>query len=418
MESIVHAVEGDCEAYHQKGTETKVILSNDCIVSLEKKFIKGTGFRVFIGGHQGFAYSTDERRLKEVAEFAAKLARTSSEVKRTPIPEEYPQVDGLFDPRLGELDVETVTGMAEDMLQGAAENKGHIIYGEINITELYHEIVTSYGIQGDFHETLCVAGVDVEVDGVFGSKTLYRRDSNFRLFDLGKKAAELATASRDPQRIEGGDMPVILKPPAASKLLEHVIVPLLLADNRESAQSFYDRMGRITSEMTIVDDGTLEKGIGSRPFDGEGSPSRETVAIENGLLQTFLFDTTTAFDNQVRSTGNAVRSSFRTPPVIYISNLILRPEFRTSTLIEDTKSGILINDIMGSFSADFTTGKFGFDAKNVFLVENGEMRYPVDDVPIVGDITEIFRGIEPGDDVEQEGLLQVPSTRIHASVMI
>jgi len=420
MKSLVYSIEGECEAYHQKGIQTKVVLSNDCISSVEKKYIRGTGFRVFINGNQGFAYTTDKNQLEEAAKLASKLAKTSSEVKRIPIPEEYVTVDGICDPHLKDMPLETFMKMALQMLQGAHEKGGHVVYGSIEVLELCNEITTSYGITGEFHETSCFANIDVEVDGFFGTETLYTRCSGFDMFDLGKKAAELAAASRNPQKIEGGKMSIILRPPAVSKLLENSLVPSLLADNVEDDTSiFLNRIGeKVSSNITIVDDGIVSGGIGSRPFDGEGSPCRKTVVIEKGVLQSFLFDTTTAFRYNIKSTGNAIRSSFRTPPLIYISNLALSPEFKTYQLIEDTKYGIVVNDIIGSLSLDSITKKFGFEAKNVFLIENGEIKHPTHDVTIAGNIRGMLRSIEPGNDVKQEGLLFIPSTKVYASVFV
>ena len=125
---------------------------------------------------------------------------------------------------------------------------------------------------------------------------------------------------------------------------------------------------------------------------------------------------TTAFKYDVKSTGNAIRSSFRTPPLIYISNLALSPEFKTYELIEDMRYGIVVNDIIGSFSLDSITKKFGFEAKNVFLIENGEIKHPTHDVTIAENIEDMLQSIEPGNDVRQEGLLFVPSTKVYASV--
>ncbi len=310
--------------------------------------------------------------------------------------------------------------MASTIIEGAAEKKGHTFYGSIEVTDLYHEIVTSYGIHGNFHETLCCAGVDVEVQDSFGTQTLYTRKYDSDIFEIGKRAAELASASRNPQRIHGGRMSVILRPAAVSKLFEYALVPSLLADSVDDKTSIFQgkMRERIASDITVIDNGLVKGGIGSRPFDGEGSPCKKTTVIESGFLTSFLYDTTLGAKYGIKSTGNAMRSSFRAVPTLYISNMVVEPGCKTDELIEGTKKGVIINDIMGSFSFNPSTEKFGFEGKNSFLVENGEQIGAVCDITVTGSIKEILLSIVPGDDTEQEGLFLVPSVRMVASVFV
>ena len=420
MESVVNSINGECEAYHQKGTRLRVLISNDRIASIEEQYVKGTGFRVFVEGHQGFAYTTDESSLKEAAELAWKLAKVSSEERIIPTPEKYPTVDNLSDPGLENMDVETIFELASAIIEGAAEKKGHTCYGSIEITDLYHEILTSYGIHGNFHETLCCAGVDVEVQDLFGTQTAYTRKYDSGIFEIGKRAAELAAASRDPQRIHGGRMSVILRPAAVSKLFEYTLVPSLLADSVDNKTSIFQGKirERVASDITEIDNGIVKGGLGSRPFDGEGTPCKKTTVIESGFLTSFLYDTTLGAKYGTQSTGNAMRSSFRAAPTLYISNMMVEPGCKTDELIEDTRKGIVIHDIVGSFSFNPSTEKFGFEGKNSFLVENGEQRGAVCDVTVTGSIKEVLHSIVPGDDTKDEGLFRVPSVRMMASVFV
>lgn len=412
-------VDGEWEAYHQKGTQMKVVISNHRISSVEKKYIHGTGFRVFVNGCEGFAYATDEDRLGEAAKVASKLARVSSQRREIPAPETYPVVEGICDIRLQEIDADTIKRWALAVIEGVENGGGHAFYGSIEVTELFHEITTSYGIHGDYCETSCFAGIDVEVKGSFGSETLYTRDSDSDFFDLGEKAANLASASRNPEKIESGTIPIMLRPPAFSKFLEQTLVPSLLADNVDNGTSlFVNKVGeRISSDITLIDDGTLEGGIGSKPFDGEGSPCRKTVVVEGGILRSLLYDTTVAVKHHLNSTGNAVRSSFRTPPAIFITNLMVKPQNKTDDLIEDMGAGILVNDITGSLSFDCITGRVVFGAKNVFLIRNGEVGHSLHDVAITGAMDDILQTLQVGSDVKHEGLLVVPSVRINATLL-
>jgi PmbA protein len=418
MEPIPHCAGEECESYSQEGTVTRIILSNHRISSIEKRYIRGIGFRVFINGHQGFAYTTDMGRTRETIELARRCAQSSSEVKRIPVPENHENVEHLLDPELSEIDVETAAEMALEICEGAEEESGRVVYGSVEITHLTHEILTSYGISGMFGETLCCAGVDVEVGDSLGTETLYTRQKGDLFFELGKNAAHLAYISKNPQNLEEKASSVILRPPALSKFLENAIVPSLLADNVEKGVSiFKERIDEpALSRITIIDDGTVAGGIGSRPFDGEGCPCRKTTVIEKGVLKSFLHDTTTAFAHNCRSTGNAMRSSFSTPPTIYISNLVLKPDKKTDELLSTMEYGVLVKDIVGSFSFNFTTGKFGFEGKNAFLIRKGDIEHPVGSITVLGNIEDVIRTIELGNDVKHDGRFVIPSGKIEASV--
>lgn len=418
MERILHRAGGECESYSQEGTVTRIVLSNHRISSIEKRYIRGTGFRVFINGRQGFAYTTDEGRTRETIELAERCAQSSSEVKRIPVPENHEIVEGIVDPELKEIDVETAAEMALEICEGAEEENGRVVYGSVEITCLTHEILTSYGISGVFDETLCCAGVDVSSSDSLGTDTLYTRYKGDLFFELGKNAAHLARSSRNPQDLEENASSVVLMPPALSKLLENAIIPSLLADNVEKGISiFKEKINEpVFSKITIIDDGTLKGGIGSRPFDGEGCPCRKTTVIEKGILKSFLHDTTTASAHGCRSTGNAMRSSFSTPPTIYISNLALKPDRKTDELFSTTGCGVLVNDIVGSFSFNFTTGKFGFEGKNAFLIRKGDIEHPIGSITVLGNIEDVIHTIELGNDVKCDGRFVIPSAKIKASV--
>lgn len=83
-----------------------------------------------------------------------------------------------------------------------------------------------------------------------------------------------------------------------------------------------DKMGQeVACDMvTLLDNGRLPGGLGSRPFDDEGVPTRATRLVDEGILQAVIYDTYTANKAGTQSTGNALRDSHRTPPTLAPSN--------------------------------------------------------------------------------------------------
>ena len=77
--------------------------------------------------------------------------------------------------------------------------------------------------------------------------------------------------------------------------------------------------------LRVADDGTDPEGPASAPFDGEGTASRRTPLIEGGRLLSFLFDARTARKAGRATTGNASRGSYRSPPSVGTTNLVVEP---------------------------------------------------------------------------------------------
>jgi len=174
---------------------------------------------------------------------------------------------------------------------------------------------------------------------------------------------------------------------------------------------------KIASEdFFMEDDGLLSGGIGSSSFDGEGVPSQNTPLIENGVLRSFLYDSYTAGKVGERSTGNAVRSGYTEVPKVGIRNLVVSSS-ESRDLIEETK-GILVNDLIGAHTANPISGDFSLEAKNSFLVTPDETPKPIKSMMLAGNIFELLKDIEVGEDVRAVGAIVTPTVRIRMKVVV
>ena len=119
--------------------------------------------------------------------------------------------------------------------------------------------------------------------------------------------------------------PVILDP-FVSAAFFGVLSSALTADAVQKNRSlFAGREGeRVAGELLeLVDDGTLDDGLESAPFDGEGVPSGRTPLIAGGVLQGFLYDTYTARKAGRSSTGNGIRGGYSGLPGVRPTNLVV-----------------------------------------------------------------------------------------------
>ena len=163
--------------------------------------------------------------------------------------------------------------------------------------------------------------------------------------------------------------------------------------------------------VTVYDDGRVVGGLGSRPFDGEGLPTRMTTVVERGILKSYLLDTYSGRKLGLASTGNASRSVGENPSV-GPTNFYLAPGTKTAQdIIKTVKQGLYVTDLIG-FGINMVTGDYSRGAAG-FWIEGGELAYPVEEITIAGNLKDMFAGIEMiGSDLVFRGRIASPTVKI------
>ena len=157
--------------------------------------------------------------------------------------------------------------------------------------------------------------------------------------------------------------------------------------NRKGTSAFSGKIGKkVASEQcTIVDSGNLANRRGSINIDDEGTPSQETVLIENGILKGYMQDKLNARLMGTKSTGNGRRESFAHLPIPRMTNTYMKNgKYEHDEIIASVKKGIYAENFRGG-QVDITNGKFVFSASDAFLIENGKITKPVKGVTLIGD---------------------------------
>jgi len=157
--------------------------------------------------------------------------------------------------------------------------------------------------------------------------------------------------------------------------------------------------------------------LGSRPVDDEGVCSREKILIKEGVLQGYLYNTYTAKKDSVVSTGNAVRGGFSGLPSVGISNLYVEANEKSAVmslghLFNAPDKALYITEAMGVHTANPISGEFSIGVTGLWI-EKGEIKFPVKEAIISGNILELFGKIESvGDDLRFYGSIGSPSLLI------
>ncbi len=393
---------------------------------------RGLGIRALVvngGGARSAITSTSDltpSAVDRMAEETVALARATAEDPIAGLPDEPFATDlpdlALFDPQDRGVDVET---RIQDALTAEAaarsadprinnsegsqvgSNFSHVAYGnsvgffgeyDTAAHFLYSEPIAKHdgGLQRDYWMTVARRLSDLEQPAA-----------------VGRRAAERAVRRLDATRVQTCEVPVIFDPLTAPSLLGHLASCINGYAVYRETSFLAGRLGETVaaSNMTVIDDGRRMGGLGSRPFDGEGLPTRRTPVVENGRLTSYLLDTYSARKLELQSTGNAVRTA-GSAPTAAPTNLWLEPGTQTlEEIIASTDRGLLVTELIG-MGFNPVTGDYSRGAAGLWI-ESGEIVRPVEEITIAGNLLEMLTNIDAiGSDLLWLSSIASPSVRI------
>jgi TldD protein len=215
--------------------------------------------------------------------------------------------------------------------------------------------------------------------------------------DLGERAARKALRMLEAKPSPAGEFPVVLAPGSGGVLIHEACGHGLEADTLVKDASVYaNRNGeRFGSEsVTIVDDGSDRGAWGSFGVDDEGIPAQRTVLFDKGVLVGHLSDLLSAAKIGHSPTGNGRRQSYAHLPIVRMTNTYLLPG-------PDDPEGIFSSVERGVYAATFAggevnpaTGNFVFGMAEAYMIENGEVTYPIKGANLIGNGPRVLEVIE------------------------
>jgi TldD protein len=215
-----------------------------------------------------------------------------------------------------------------------------------------------------------------------------------RLFDDAEweRAIDIALAQAltnlESVAAPAGEMPVVLGPGWCGVLLHEAVGHGLEGDfNRKGTSAFSGRIGeRVAAPgVTVIDDGAMEHRRGSLTIDDEGTPTRRTCLIEDGILKGYLQDRLNARLMGMQPTGNGRRESFAHAPMPRMTNtFMLAGKDDPAELVERVSDGIYAKSFGGG-QVDITNGKFVFSCTEAYRIRGGKIAEPVKGATLIGD---------------------------------
>jgi PmbA protein len=396
---------------------------------LSKAREKVLGIRVFFGKRSASSSTSDFSKvsLDRLVSDTCSLARAvvEDETSGLPAPDqmvvEIPDMDMKDDRQLA---VDEEIALAKRTEQSAFSADPRITNSEgAECSAGYGSILlaNSHGFVGSYASSsysLSVSPIALDSqNGGMQRDYWYSVKRKFHELDspekIGQEAARRTVRRLGSRAITTQEVPVIFDPETAKGLLGHISSAVSGYSLYKGASFLLGQLGKsIASDLvTVVDDGRLAGGLGSRPFDGEGLATRKTLVIDRGVLSSYLLDTYSGRKLGMASTGNASRSVGENPTV-GATNLFLSPgTYSPDEILKSMKRGLYVTDLIG-FGVNLVTGDYSRGAVG-FWVENGELTHPVEEVTIAGNLQQILKDIEMvGTDLEFRGRVASPTVKI------
>ena len=407
VEAALSSGASDADAWAEESTSRRVRVYDGEVESLSDAGGRGIGVRAFAGSRSGYAYGTDlsEEGVAELARAAREAADLADEDEHEGLPEQFgtSEVNGLASARFNEWSTERVVELTLEVDRAARARDGvtqveNSIYSDAKGSVA---LANSRGFAATYSATQAWAyasafageGADLMTGLGVG---LGRDPAALDAEAIGAEAAERALALVGARQPESRRCPVVLDAFVAASFIGF-IGAMLSADAVQRGRSlFAGREGDEVADpaLRLADDGTDPDGPSSAPFDGEGTPTGRTGLIEEGRLLGFLYDSRTARKAGRATTGNASRGSYRTPPSVGTTNLIVDPgTLDLHGLMEQAGEGLYVTDVAGLYSGvNPVSGTFSVGASGR-LIEGGAPGRPVREITIASDLVSMLKAV-------------------------
>jgi PmbA protein len=401
---------GDAEAWAEGSRQREVRIHGGEVESLTEASGRGVGVRAWIGERTGYAYGTDlsESGLAELAEAAVGAARVADPDPNSAPPEPAGKADpipGLRDEAVAATPTAEVIELAK-RIERTALDRDKRISGVEEVVYVDEDgqaaLASSRGQGGSFASSVtysflqAMAGEDGEVQTGLGFG-VGRSPRALDPEEIGAEAADEASSMLGASKPGSRSCPVVLSERVAASFAGFIGGSLSADEVQRGRSPFADRLDDelASPALAIADDGTDPDGLASAPFDGEGIPRGRTPLLAEGRLLAYLHDSYTARRGGAKSTGNAARSSYRSPPSVSPSNLVIEPGERTlEELIADAGDGVYITEVAGLHSGvNPVTGRYSVGASGR-TIKGGELADPVREFTIAGDLLETLAAVQ------------------------
>jgi PmbA protein len=434
VERALRAGANDAEVTVREGDEFSTTVRMGEVETLKESGSRGIGLRVLVAGENGYRVASSSSSdltadgLEQLLRGAMALAQVTSEDPFAGLPE--PGSFGQLEGDLGLYFEDVYSLPAEERIAYARRAEAASLAGDarlVNSDGASFDAATgrmafanSRGFTGEYRSSYCSVVASPIAQGKDGEMQRDYWYSNARSLaqleppeSVGRTAAERTLRMLDARRVKTQQAPVVFAPELASGLIGAIFDAASGDAVWRGASFLAGRLGETIAVpgLTVVDDGTIPGGFGTRPFDGEGLPSRRNVIVEKGVLKSYALHGYSARKLKMQSTGNAGRGLAGNPYTashnLFMEAGALTPE----EILREVGTGFYVTRLMGR-GVNMVTGDYSRGAAGLWI-ENGELAFPVQEVTVAGNLKEMLRSISAiGNDLVFRSSTAAPTLRV------
>ncbi|MCL2116605.1 MAG: TldD/PmbA family protein, partial [Methanobrevibacter sp.] len=388
-----------------EGNSNNVLMKDGKIQEINTGIDIGARIRVLKNGAWGFAFTNDLSKLDEISKTALKISNSlSGDVKLAE--NEIIENKVKTSPKIPVSNVSIEEKKELILDANKAANVGNVVSTTISYSDSESQSVflSSEGSSivmdetkiGLFLNAAASSGDIIQfghgsIGGTKGFEVLKNEDIEKFAREIGEKATRLLKAATPPS----GKFTIIADNDLTGVFIHEAVGHAVEADLILQNDSILkDKMGaKIGSEIVNIIDDPSYDGFGYYAYDVEGVETGKTQIIKDGKLVSLLSSRESASKLNMKSSGNA-RSTVSDQPIVRMSNTYLEPgNMSFEELIEDIKEGIYLK---GSRGGQVDTGKgiFQFNAAESFKIENGQVKNPLRDVSLSGNVLETLNHVD------------------------
>jgi len=411
-----------------EGTDFSVTVRKGEVETLTDAGSKALGIREFVGKRTATSYTSDfsADALRRLVEETVAMARVTGEDAAAGLPDEWVPPEaidlGLHDPSPAALPTTERIERARRAEAAALAVSSEITNsqgGSYGSDEDSVVLANTLGFMGTYRSssvslsTVPVAERDGQMERDYWYTTGRGLGDLLSPEEVGRIAAERTVRRLGARQVPTCEVPIVFDPETAADILGHIFRALSGYSVFRNATFLKGRVGETVASplVTVVDEGRRPRGLGSRPFDGEGLPTRRNVPLEQGVLRHYLCDTYAARKIGARSTGSA-RRGVSGGPSVGAANLSFAPGTTPpDEIVAGVERGLYVTDLIG-FGVDLVSGDYSQGAAGQWI-EKGRFVHPVHEVTIAGNLGQMLRDVDAvGDDLEFRGSTASPTLRV------
>ncbi|MBD3157230.1 MAG: hypothetical protein GF309_00450 [Candidatus Lokiarchaeota archaeon] len=396
----------EIQAHHESELESEAEMGQ--VSSVNQKTGSEIAVRLYIGQRMGSAFtsiatSDSVEKAVDLAIAAAKASTVDEKWEDLPTPADYPSVEELWNSEVANLESSTIVERTNELIARSSSEEGLIPASAGGGISLYQSAyANTNGIEHSERGSLAYAFLAAVARTESGMTPMtfcfdMKRSPDLDLDYVIDEVTSTIRVMKETAKGRAGKHDVVMHPSAYGQLLQYTLVPSIRGDNVTRGKSkIGDKLGEsIAAEtLNVYDDGTNPRGIQASIADDEGVPRQKTPILEDGILQSFIWDNYWANRRGVESTGNASRNRRQGLVEVAPSNVVVESgSVSDEELISGIDYGYLIKGLQGAHSSNPESGDFSVVGNPAILIENGEPVGAVHGLALSGNVYDLLKSI-------------------------